>query len=153
MTETKDVKQEVAKPAEKVVSNAVVQQATNKLIALVKIRTSIGVDKDVIDTMNMLSLYDTNFCTVHKATPSAMGMIKKIKDYITWGEISEETLKELIKVRGKINPKDPEKTKKFFRLNSPKKGYGRKGIKVAFKLGGALGDRGDAINDLIKRML
>lgn len=147
MTEVKEVKKEVAKPVAKPVATA------KKFIAIIKIRTSINVNKEILDTLSMLSLYDTNFCTVHEATPSIIGMIKKVKDYVTWGEISEETLKELIKVRGEKNPKDPEKTKKFFRLNSPKKGYGRKGIKVPFKLGGALGDRGNAINDLIKRML
>ena len=46
-----------------------------------------------------------------------------------------------------------KKIKKIFRLNSPKKGYGRKGIKVSFNNGGALDYRGDKINDLIKRMI
>ncbi len=124
-----------------------------ELIAVVKVRGEINTNTDILDTLAMLSLHKRNFCSVQKATPSIMGMIKKCKDYITWGPISEETLKELIKTRAEKNPTQPEKTKKFFRLNSPKKGYGRKGIKTPFKLGGSLGDRGEKINDLIKRML
>ena len=46
-----------------------------------------------------------------------------------------------------------QKIRKNFRLNSPRKGYGRKGIKVSFNEGGALGYRGNKINDLIKRMI
>ena len=48
---------------------------------------------------------------------------------------------------------DGKKIKKIFRLNSPKRGYGRKGTKVSFKNSGALGYRGDKINDLIMRMI
>ena len=41
----------------------------------------------------------------------------------------------------------------FFKLTPPAKGFGRKGIKRAFSLGGALGYRKDKINELIKRMI
>ena len=119
----------------------------------------------------MLKLTRKNHCVVIENTPSSLGMIKKIKDYITWGEISEETLKELFEKRGEAY-NGPEKDargkidynrkfvtfnkknyKKTFRLNPPRKGFGRKGIKVPFKVGGTLGDRKEKINDLIKRML
>ena len=49
--------------------------------------------------------------------------------------------------------KDIPGLKTFFRLNPPIKGFGRKGIKKPFSLGGALGYRKEKINDLIKRML
>jgi len=38
-----------------------------------------------------------------------------------------------------------------FRLNPPKKGY--KSIKKSYKEGGALGYRGEKINNLIQRMI
>ena len=99
-----------------------------------------------------------------------MGMINKVKDYVTWGEVGEETYKTLLDERkeafkgrssdskgkinyGKFSEIDGKKIKKFFRLNSPRKGYGREGIKYAFNIGGALGYRGDKINDLITRMI
>ena len=94
----------------------------------------------------------------------------KAKDYITWGEIDNDTFKLLLDKRGeefkqrtsdtnnKIKYEDfitinSKKLKKYFRLNSPKKGFERKGIKQTFQNGGALGYRGAAINELIKRML
>jgi large subunit ribosomal protein L30 len=39
------------------------------------------------------------------------------------------------------------------RLHPPRGGYERKGIKISFNLGGALGYRGDKINKLISKML
>ena len=139
-------------------------------IAVVRIRGSIKVKNVIKDTFNLLRLYNKNYCVVLKNTPEIIGMIKKIKDYVTWGEIDNETYKLLIEKRGKEYKGrekdskgkityskfiliDGKKYKPFFALNPPRKGYGRKGIKIAFKVGGALGDRGEKINDLLKRML
>ena len=138
--------------------------------AVVRIRGLTGVKHDIDITLNKLRLYKKNYCVVVPRNASYMGMIKRAKDYITWGDIDEDTYKELIDKRkqefkerasdknGKIQytkfiEVDGSRIKKFFRLNSPRKGYGRKGIKVSFVNGGALGYRGKDINDLIKRML
>jgi len=122
-------------------------------IAVIRIRGMIGIRKDIRDTLDMLKLHKKHFCVIFEKTPSNIGMIKKTKDYVTWGEIREDVLKELLSKRAEKNPKDLERTKKFFRLNSPKKGFERKGIKVSFGKGGALGYRGEKINDLLKRMM
>ena len=71
-------------------------------------------------------------------------MIAKIKNYVTYGEVDDATLALLKQKKGES---------KYYNLNSPRKGYGRKGIKKDFNSGGGLGNRGAAINDLIKRML
>ncbi len=123
------------------------------LISIVRVRGIINMNKDIKDTLGMLKLHKKNFCVVYEGTPSIIGMIKKAKDYITWGEINDETLQKLLEERQEKDPKNPEKTKKFFRLNSPKKGFGRKGIKTSFGRRGALGYRGEKINDLIQRMI
>ena len=49
--------------------------------------------------------------------------------------------------------KDKKGRIKPFRLNPPRGGFERKGIKVSFNSGGALGYRGEKINSLIKKML
>jgi len=139
-------------------------------IAVIRIRGLTGVRFDIDDTLNKLKLYRKNYCVVVPKTSVYSGMIRKVKDYVTWGYIDENTYHILLDKRkeeyvgrisdksGKIKYKnfieiDGKKIKKVFRLNSPKKGYGRKGIKVSFKSGGALDYRGDKINDLIKRMV
>ncbi len=73
-----------------------------KLIAIVRVRGKIGLNKEVKDTLNMLRLYRQNQCVVVPANPSYVGMIHKVKDYITWGEIDEKTLKLLLQKRGKL---------------------------------------------------
>ena len=139
-------------------------------VAVVRIRGLTGVKHAINRTLNKLRLYKKNYCVVVPRNASYMGMIKTAKDYITWGEIDNDTYNELMNKRkeefkervsdkqGKIQYTkfieiDGKRIKKFFRLNSPKKGYGRKGIKVSFVNSGALGYRGKEINDLIRRML
>ncbi|MEE9525238.1 MAG: uL30 family ribosomal protein [Candidatus Woesearchaeota archaeon] len=117
-----------------------------KKIAIVRIRGSVKLKKEVKDTLNMLKLYKQNSCVIVNASPSMLGMIKKVQSYITWGEVDEETASLL-------KEKRQEKDKKYFRLHPPRKGFERKGIKIPFKQGGALGPRGTKINDLIKRMI
>ncbi|HID09221.1 TPA: 50S ribosomal protein L30 [Candidatus Micrarchaeota archaeon] len=55
--------------------------------------------------------------------------------------------------KGEMKLKDLPGLKTFFRLNPPRKGWERKGIKKPYSVGGALGYRGKNINELIKRML
>lgn len=139
-------------------------------VAAVRVRGGIGIRKDVKDTLNMIRLCNKNHCVVVENKPNILGMLKKSKDYITYGEIDNSTLKLLFEKKGeeyKGREKDSKgkikynkfivyngkKIKKRFRLNPPKKGYGRKGIKRSFSEGGALGYRGNKINDLIIRMI
>jgi|SRR3989344_1355707 len=76
-------------------------------IAVIRIRGSFGVRKDIKDTMNMLRLYNKNHCIVIDNSPNNIGMLKKVKDYITWGEINEKTFKELMSKRGRIIANKP----------------------------------------------
>ena len=124
-------------------------------IAAIRVRGGIGFKGTVEDTLKMLNLYRINYCVVLKATPSVVGMIHKVKDFITWGEINEETLK-LLKEKRQEKGKDhsgKEIIKPFFRLSPPRGGYGRKGVKFTFNLSGALGYRKEKINDLIRKMI
>ncbi len=139
-------------------------------IVVVRVRGSIRIKETIKDTLDMLRLYNKNYCIIIEDQDNIMGMIKKSNDYVTYGEIDEEILKLLFEKRGieykeKIQDRkgkikynkfvvyNNKKYKKYFRLNMPKKGYGRKGIKKSFSKGGALGYRGKKINDLIRRML
>lgn len=122
-------------------------------VAIIRIRGQVRVKKEILDTMDMLKLYNQHCCVIYEKIPSIVGMIKKIKDYVAWGEVDDETIKLLIEKRGKPDPKDKTKTKAYFRLNPPKGGFERKGIKKTFKEGGALGYRGEKIKELILKMV
>lgn len=99
------------------------------------------------------------------------GMLQKVRDYVTWGEIDDDVLKSLITKRGRkpvdkrLTEKEAEeiskKTKEsqkvseeiapVFRLNPPSKGF-KKSIKQHYP-DGELGYRGKEINELLKRMI
>jgi len=132
-----------------------VKKTPEKKIAAIRIRGMIGIIKGTKDTLTMLKLYRKNSCVVLNSTPSILGMLNKVKDYITWGEIDEETLKLLKEKRSEKtkNKEGKEIEKGFFRLHPPRGGFERKGIKFSFKAGGVLGYRGNKINDLIKKMM
>jgi len=69
-------------------------------IAIIRIRGTIGVKETVKATLNMLRLYKKNYCVIVNDSPEYLGMIKKIKYYVTYGIIDEETEKILFEKRG-----------------------------------------------------
>ena len=120
-------------------------------MAIIRVRGTVRINGNISHTLDILRLKKKHVCVVVEKSSSSMGMIRKSKDYTTFGEIDEETEKQLISKRGK---KDQEgKLKPFFELAPPRGGFEKKGIKKTFKQGGILGYRGAKINDLIKRML
>jgi large subunit ribosomal protein L30 len=166
MAETEKPKSEPKKPAKKESKPA----AKSKNLAVIRIRGKINIKIKVEDTLKNLSLFKSNYCSIVPDTPLYVGMLKFAKDFITWGEIDDETFKMMVEKRGepfngretdsknkikydKFIAIDGKKLKKYFRLNAPKKGFGRKGVKHSFQSGGSLGYRGSHINDLIKRMV
>ena len=151
--------------------------------AVIRVRGQPDVNKDIEYTMQILGLTRVNHCVVVPENDVMKGMLQKAKDYITWGEVNEATLADMIRVRGRLagdemiddaylasnsdfktademakaiindgyKMKDIDGVKPVFRLHPPIKGY--EGNKRSYKNGGALGYRGEAINDLIARML
>jgi large subunit ribosomal protein L30 len=153
------------------------------MFAVIRVRGQPDVNVDIRKTMELMNLTRVNHCVMIPDNEVTKGMLQKAKDYITWGEVNESTLAEMIKVRGRLagdiaitdeylssntefktiaemakamlesgyRMKDVEGAKAVFRLHPPAKGY--EGIKRSYRNGGALGYRGEAINDLIARML
>ena len=116
-------------------------------IAVIRITGQVGLKKEIIETLYRLRLRKKYVCVLIEPTKENLGMVKKLRDFVAFGEISEETQKELIKKRGKKNKN--EKLKGFFRLHPPRKGINSK---LHFPKG-VLGNNKDKINDLIMRML
>ncbi|MCD4666370.1 50S ribosomal protein L30 [archaeon] len=73
-----------------------------KKIAIIRIRGKIGLKKGIKDTLNLLRLFNKHTCVVVDGNENYSGMIKKVKDYVTWGEIDSETFKLLLQKRGKL---------------------------------------------------
>jgi len=84
------------------------------------------------------------------------GNKKLTDDYISKNEnINYNSIEELSTGIVDFNAefKDVPDLKPVFRLRPPKKGYDRGGIKHPYSLGGALGYRGEKINELLERMI
>jgi large subunit ribosomal protein L30 len=116
-------------------------------IAVVLVRGLIGIRHDIKETLFYLNLRRKHACSIVEDTPVVRGMLKKIQDYVTFGEVSEEVLKELSTKRRKDDKKE------VYFMAPPKGGFERKGIKQAYVNGGALGDRKEAINELLSKMM
>jgi large subunit ribosomal protein L30 len=123
---------------------------TNR-IAVVLIRGLVGCRHDIRETLAYLNLLKKHACVVIDETDTTKGMLKKVSDFVAYGVISKETEALLIEKRAAIR-KDGT-MKKFFSLAPPKGGFERKGIKQPYTVGGALGNRGEAMNILIQKMI
>ena len=121
-----------------------------KLICTIRIRGKIGLNRDIFETLHRLRLRRKYTCVVIKPSKENLGMLKKVKDFVAFGEINEETYKKLKSKRGIKDPNSKEgKLKPFFRLHPPRKGIKSK---IHFPKG-VLGNNGEKINDLVERML
>ena len=84
--------------------------------AVVRVRGNINVRRPIKDTLLMLRLNRVNHCVIIPESPEFAGMLKKSKDYVTWGEIDETSLTELITARGKLTG-DNDVTDKYVKCS------------------------------------
>lgn len=151
------------------------------MICIVRVRGNIGIRSDVNEAMRLMHLTRVNHCVIEHMTPEMKGALQKVKDYVTWGEISTEALATLIERRGRLTGGRPItteylKTQGFDGFVSLAEALERgdvvwrkmDGVKPLFRLspprkgyrstkrsfteGGSLGKR-DSIDDLIMRMV
>lgn len=152
------------------------------MIAAIRIRGRTGIRKDIATTMDMLKLTRINHAVLIEDNPSYNGMLQKAKDYITWGEVDQETVAKLLTKRAKIagnlklTPDYLKKGTDFSTVEELSKAVmdsdailedngikpvfrlhpprkGYENIKKTFAESGSLGYRGEKINNLIKRMI
>ena len=149
------------------------------MYAVLRVRSPRSKSARVEDTLQKLRLNKVNHCTIVPEDDVHEGMLMKIKDIITWGEVDKDTLTKLIKYRsslddveeklsdeidydeiedfadavlsGEVKITELDGMKNLFRLHPPRSGY--KSIKKPYKTGGSLGYRSQEINELLQRML
>ena len=109
----------------------------------------VKIRKPVAETLDRLRLRRKYVCVlIDEKSEEKIGMLKKVRDFVAYGPINEETKEKLIKERGK-KTKEGE-LKPFFRLHPPRGGL--KSSKLHYPKG-VLGDNKDDINKLIEKML
>jgi len=71
-------------------------------IIIVRISGKQGLTEQVKSTFKLLRLYKKYNCVIVPDKPQYIGMIKKVKDFVTWGEIDDKTAKQLLEKRGRL---------------------------------------------------
>ncbi|MFQ6053489.1 MAG: 50S ribosomal protein L30 [Candidatus Bathyarchaeia archaeon] len=153
-----------------------------RCLLAIRIRGGVNASTRVEDTLRMLRMERNNTATLLDDRPDYLGMLQKAKDYITWGEPTVETIRLLLERRGRVpgGGRIDDRTltalgyeslddlaaalhgceaefnkldgvKPFFRLHPPSRGFKRT-VKRPYRNRGELGYRGEAINELAKRM-
>ncbi len=82
--------------------NVVAQQEEPKLVAIIRIRGRPQINRKIGDTMKMLRLHHVNHAAIYQMTPTIKGMLEKVKDYVSYGPISEVILERLLTKRGRL---------------------------------------------------
>lgn len=153
-----------------------------KCLAVIRVRGLSGVFREIDETLRMLHLTRNCHATLIDDRASYLGMLRKAKDYLVWGEVSREGVALLLGKRGKLvgNKKLTEEyvqgigyesiddlaeaiyelKVEYSSLSGVKPLFrlhppkkGFKGkVKKSYVAGGVTGYRGEVINDLIKRM-
>jgi large subunit ribosomal protein L30 len=152
------------------------------MYAVVQVRGVVNTRRDIKDTLKMLRLHHINHCVLVPDTAENLGMIRKVKDYIAYGEVDEATIETLLRTRGRVIG-DAALTDEYITANSTYSGIAefakalsngdtrlrdipglkpvlrlhppRKGYKTTkrtFVQGGALGYYGQEINTLLYKM-
>jgi len=159
------------------------QTQTCKCFVAVKVRGEISAQREAKETTEFLHLTHSNHAVIIDSRPAYKGMLKRAQSYVTWGEATKETIVMMLTKRGKLAGNKPiteevaqklgyksiddladaivtckvayqdlEGVQKVFKLHPPKKGYKGK-TKKSYNAGGEAGYRGEAINELVKRMV
>ncbi len=90
--------------------------AQTRLFAVIRLRGQVNVSNVHEKTMKLLRLHKKNRCILIPTTPAYIGMLNKIRDYCTFGELDKETLNELIQKRGRLKG-DKQLTEEFITKN------------------------------------
>jgi len=153
------------------------------LIAVVRISGKPDRTPDERKSLELLRLHKRFHAVLVKDTPSIRGMLKKVEYAVTYGEIDEDTLAQLIErrgrltgnkkvtqeylkkigfddfkslaralIEGKVDIRNLPDFKPVFRLSPPSKEF-KENVKKHDREGGEQGYRGEAINELLRRMI
>ena len=85
------------------------------MICVIRIAGRVKLNKKVKESLDRLRLEKKYSCVVLEPTKDNIGMINAVKDFVAFGEINDDTYKQLLEKR-------KTKIKNFFRLHPPRGG-------------------------------
>lgn len=88
------------------------------MYAIIRLRGDVNVRPEIKYTLRLLRLHSVNHCVVVEENDYNKGMIIKVKDYVAWGNISEDTLEGVLKDRGRLEGGE-RLTEEYLREETP----------------------------------
>ena len=76
---------------------------------VVRVRSNVNVERSIRETMDYLNLTKVNHAVIIPENEQYRGMLQKAKDYITWGEASQEMVEKMLSNRGRMSGDHPLK--------------------------------------------
>ena len=74
---------------------------------VVRVRSNVNVERSIRETMDHLNLTKVNHAVIIPENEQYRGMLQKAKDYITWGEATEDIINKMLSQRGKMSGDHP----------------------------------------------
>ena len=154
----------------------------SKTIAIIRLRGRTGRNYHIEHTLKLLKLHKPNHLVLYQDSESLSGMLHKVKDAVTWGEVNNEMIEHVLRKRGELQGKNKlsdkhvksnseystvkQFSKAIFKGEATVKDLtdlqpvfrlspprkGFKSLKNPVNRKGDLGYRGEAINELLARM-
>ncbi len=75
----------------------------DSLLLIVRLRGTFAVPQYIERTLLSLRLGYKFNATLAKNSPSMIGMLRQVKDYVTWGDVKPADIARLLKERGEVN--------------------------------------------------
>ncbi|MCJ7490092.1 MAG: uL30 family ribosomal protein, partial [Thermoplasmata archaeon] len=72
-------------------------------VAVIRVRGHAKIRHDAVQTMEMMRLHRPNHCVLLPMNTTTKGMLQTAKDYVTWGEVSHETIARLLIKKGEVS--------------------------------------------------
>ncbi|CAI8391414.1 MAG: Uncharacterised protein [Candidatus Poseidoniaceae archaeon] len=69
---------------------------------VVRARSNVGVERSIRETMDYLNLTKVNHAVIIPENDQYIGMLRKAKDYITWGNADLATVQTMLSERGRM---------------------------------------------------
>jgi large subunit ribosomal protein L30 len=97
-----EVKKPVVKAKPAKIKKPIPAKRDEPFLLVIRLRGTVAVPARMQDALRILRLERRYSATLVKSSPSVTGMLRRVKDYVTWGGVGAKEIAELLKERGEV---------------------------------------------------
>jgi len=83
------------------------QPPKDSVLLVIRLRGTFAVPEYIERTLQSLRLRNKYNATLAKSSPSMVGMLRQVKEYVTWGDLKPADLARLLRERGEVSGGNP----------------------------------------------